>query len=523
MPLLQPISEVSEIGEDFTNDDRYLELEIEIEQSFNDVSQKEPDWEFIIKLSENILQQYSKDFKVMSYWLYAQWKFNGFNTFLKCFNTFALFLLKYNKTLYPHKEKRKIKILEWMDKVFEKPISMTLKQLSKEQLELLNETFTIIQEAIPLSIEEEIIFLKPVYKQSRELLDAIEKKEQMAAEEKKIFKIKQKERSEEDKRLQKEREEQQRQNKEVISKFIKQGSTSKTIQNDTKKTIQASQKDIKEYKDKLLELTNNFLDSGPGEYLPIGVLFFYGTAHLEEIFADSKIKTDKLLPSEDVIKAIKDSLEGDILLTHLRALEELIEQMPSWLEGYFLVAKMLHRLNAKQSAKQIEEDLFRYIDMQDACMKFSTSAGQKLVPLHLETWVKQKVLTLRGESDHSIKYKKAFQDAISLTQREGRNNALEFLNKHYGDATSGEERFNWRLMMADFVLQLGDKRLALTLLLELEDQINTYKLDVWQPHLAVKTYEFLLRPVMIQEMGEDNKERIYKKICILDLQKVIKS
>ena len=69
MSLLEPIDSDSRVGDKFTDDDKYVELELEIEQSFNDVSQTEVNWNFVIKRSEEILIEHSKDMKVLSYWL----------------------------------------------------------------------------------------------------------------------------------------------------------------------------------------------------------------------------------------------------------------------------------------------------------------------------------------------------------------------------------------------------------------------------------------------------------------------
>ena len=63
--------------------------------------------------------------------------------------------------------------------------------------------------------------------------------------------------------------------------------------------------------------------------------------------------------------------------------------------------------------------------------------------------------------------------------------------------------------------------MAFSLLLELERLIEVYKIDQWQPELAIMTYETLLKPIITQELGAEGKERIYNKLSILDIQKVI--
>jgi len=521
MSLLEPIASDSRVGDKFTDEDKYLELELEIEQSFNDVSQTEVNWNFVIKRSEEILIEHSKDMKVLSYWLYAQWKFNGWLGFFDAFHTFASVLNAYNKELYPQKEKRKIKILEWIDKVFEKPLEENVKQFSKEQLGSLVETFSVLEEALEATVEEKVIFLKPAYTEAKRLLGEIQRKEENQLKEATAFKEEQEKRYNEDKELQAVRAQKQEEDEEVISQFQTKIRMNDVSESDTDEKV-LEYEDIVEHTSALLTICETLFVSSPREYLPFNLLFAYAAIMLEEVLENKEIKTDKLLPSQEVITAIRDSLDSTINLQQLRALQEQLLEYPSWLEGYYIAARMLHRLGGADVAQKIEESLYRYVDRQEKCIGFSTSSGVTLVPVQLETWAKQKVLGLHGEGDSDVEYKKVYQEALALKVKENSQNALEFLEKHYNDASSAEARYKWRLLMVDFLLEVGDKRLALALLLALEEQIEIYKLDIWQPSLAIQTYDLLLKPMMMQQLGEENQERIYKKLSILDLQKVLK-
>jgi type VI secretion system protein VasJ len=521
MSLLEPISTDSNVGAKFTDDDKYLELELEIEQNFNDVSQAEVNWNFVIKRSEEILIEHSKDMKVLSYWLYAQWKFNGWVGFFEAFHTFASLLNRYNKELYPSKEKRKVKILEWIDKVFEKPLEENIKQFSKEQLSALVKTFSLLEEGLGITLEENVIFLKPAYMEAKRLLEEIHRKEENQLKEAAAFKEEQEKRYKEDKKLQAVRAQKQEEDAKIISQFQIKIGIDDVKESDTDEKV-LDHEDIMEHTSVLLTISKTLFVSSPREYLPFNLLFSYAGIMLEEILNNKEIKTDKLLPSQEVITVIRDSLDSTITLQQLRALQEQLLEYPSWLEGYYIAARMMHRLDRADVAQKIEELLYRYIDREEKCIGFSTSEGVSLVPVQLETWAKQKILGLRGEGDSDVDYKKVYQEALALKVKENAQNALEFLEKHYNDASSVEAQYKWRLVMVDFLLEVGDKRLALALLLALEEQIEIYKLDVWQPNLAIQTYDLLLKPMMMQQLGEENQERIYKKLSILDLQKVLK-
>ena len=282
MSLLEPINSDSSVGNNFTDDDKYLELEVEIEQSFNDVSQTEVDWNFVIKRSEEILIKHSKDMKVLSYWLYAKWKFNGWGSFFESFHIFASLIVKYNKELYPSKEKRKIKILEWIDKVFEQPIEQNIKQFTKEQLGVLVETFGLLEKGLDATLEEKVVFLKPANMEAKRLLDEIKQKEEQQAKEAETFKEEQERRYKEDKKLQAIRAEKQKEDEKVISQFQTKVHTEDiTESNITEEVLDFDM--VLEHTAVFLSASKTVFASSPREYLPFKVLFSYAEIILEEV------------------------------------------------------------------------------------------------------------------------------------------------------------------------------------------------------------------------------------------------
>jgi len=117
--ILEPISSAKPCGEDCKYDDEYLEVEVEIEKNFNATNESETEWDVVVDKCEKILKDSSKDLKIASFWIYAQWKLNGWNNFFDIFETYAKFIEIYGKEIYPLAGRRKIKIFEWVEKVFE--------------------------------------------------------------------------------------------------------------------------------------------------------------------------------------------------------------------------------------------------------------------------------------------------------------------------------------------------------------------------------------------------------------------
>jgi hypothetical protein len=211
---------------------------------------------------------------------------------------------------------------------------------------------------------------------------------------------------------------------------------------------------------------------------------------------------------------------GNISVGQLTALQEQLLIRPTWLEGYYIATKVLYKLERKDDAEKLEELLLYFLHRKEALLEMKVD-GRPLVGGKMAAWTSTKLLSLCDEGGSSVEYQRAYQEVMTVRKEQNTQNALELLESYYHAATGDEERFRWRLLFVDFALEIGDKRLALSLLLELERLVEYYQLDKWQPELAVTTYEAMLKPIMTQELGPEGKERIYKKLSILDVQKVI--
>jgi len=519
MSILEPISQGTPAGKDFKNEDEYLEVEVEIEKSFNVASESKIDWMFVIMRCEKILATEVKDLKIASFWLYGQWQLNGWHAFIDGFETYASLLEQYNKTLFPLVGRRKTKILEWVEKVFENNLLSAIDQFSEEQLTKLLEIFTRLDTSIPLTVEAEHKFLKDAKEKCESLLQAARYREEENKRQAELNSIEDAKRREENEALQEANAVRRSEEEEILAKFATSSSvaTTNTADNDAKLTHE----DIEEITEPILTLCATLFEKAPGDYLAFKMLLSFGEMLLEEALLDSSLKSDDFTPSSDVTRAVRESVEGNVAIAQLVALEEQLLLRPTWIEGYYIATKTLYKLGKTEDAEKLENMLFYFLHRQSELMTFTVTGGEKLVPEKMELWAKTKMLSLCDEGGSNIEYQRAYQEVLAVKKEQNEQNALELLEEYYKKASGDEERFRWRLLFVDFAFELGDKRLALALLLELERLIDIYKIDQWQPELAITTYETLLKPMITQELGAEGKERIYKKLSILDFQKVI--
>ena len=523
MSILEPISSEQPCGEDYKYNDEYLEVEVEIEKSSNATSEEETQWDFVVFRCEKILKENTKDLKIASFWLYAQWKMNKWSGFFTSLDTYAKFIETYGKELYPVVGRRKIKIFEWVEKVFEDPFLKILDQFSESELERLVGIMQTLEVAVPLCVETEYKLLKDVQRNAQSLLSTAKQREEDA---KRMASI---QAEEEEKRrgaqaVQAEAQQLRRsEEEEILSKFVPTSSVSAAYSsNGLEEYTPLSHEDIDQTIDPLMEIIKGLFDKAPADYLAFKMLFSLGEMLLEEALSDRSIMRDDFIPSDDICNAVRQMGElGSVNLEQLHALEEQLQIRPMWLEGYYIATRVLYKLERAEDAEKLEDLLVYFLHRKEALITLKID-GKPLVADKMLDWANTKLLALGDEGGSNVEYQRAYQEVMTVKQEQSTQNALALLESYYQRASGDEERFRWRLLFVDFALEIGDKHLAFSLLLELERLIDAYKLDKWQPDLAITTYETLLRPMMTQELGVEGKERIYNKLSILDVQKVIK-
>jgi type VI secretion system protein VasJ len=520
MSILEPINAAQPCGEDYKYDDEYLEVEVEIEKSFNATSESETEWDFVVFRCEKILKENTKDLKIASYWLYAQWKMNGWGTFLLSLDTYTTFIENYTTTLYPTVGRRKIKIFEWVERVFEEPLLKILEQFSEAQLEELLSILTRLETSVPLTIEGEYAFFKDVKLETNALLDAAKRKEEEAKRQAEFYSAEETKRREEEAILEEAQKFRRSEEEEILAKFGS-STSSNTFSSGMEKYKPLTHEDIDETINPQITMIKELFDKAPADYMAFKMLFSLSEMMLEEALNDSSVMCDDFVPSDDICKAVRQLSEvNNVSLEQLGALEEQLLLRPTWLEGYYIATKVLYKLERAEDASKLENLLIYFLHREERLLELQVN-GTPLIADKMLSWANTKLLVLCDEGGSSIEYQRVYQEVLSIKKEQSTQNALTLLEEHYQSATGDEERFRWRLLFVDFALEIGDKHLALSLLLELERIIEAYQINKWQPELAITTYETLLKPIITQELGTEGKERIYNKLSILDIQKVI--
>jgi len=524
MLFTEAIDSQNIVGNEYKYEDEYIEVEVEIEKSFNVASEDVTSWDLIIEKCEKILIEKSKDLKIASYWLYATWMVEGWGVFEKNLLIYTEFIEKFSKNLFPKAAKRKLKIFQWTEKIFEPHILKKLEELDKERLiklkDLLERFTGAVEDSLSPEIEKVEIF-KDVKKEILSKIDFLEREEEELKRVQELKLQEEEKRLAQEKALQEEKLKRRSEEEEILSKFMLSNTFSQTPSSNLKNEKKLEIETVIKLKDKWVEFTKELYRNSAVDYMTYMSLLSFSEILLENDTFWSESYIDFLLPSEDVVEAARQLIFTDtISKEQLDAVVEQLYTRPAWLEGYYIIFNILYKNGFSDDAARLEKALIYIIHKKKELIDLDI-ASRQFMSNDMKMWSNKKILTICAESSGNFEYQIVYQEVLRIRNEKGIKSAIEFLEDNFHKSRSEEERFRWKLLFVEFALEIGEKMLALSLLLDLEELIEKFGLDKWQPDLAIATYEMMLRPIISQELGQVGKDRIYKKLCILDVKKVV--
>lgn len=523
MSFNEPISDNLPAGTDCKYEDDYLEVEIEIEKFFNAVSENETDWEGLILKCEKILKERSKDLKIASYWLFARWKRGGWDDFFDAFGAYLELASNFKESIFPIQTRRRQKVLEWVESLFEDLFLKDLDLFSNERLELLDAYIEKFNTLFAQERSERERFFKETNTRVRYLLDSAKEKEMEALAEAKRLEEEERRRAKEQKLQASRLEEERREIEESLKKFkaAPHLSTEPDPFFDTAGIGSLSEESYEGAKRVYRELATKMIEESPLDHIAYKPLFLLSEMEIRDLLLNRVLQEKELLPLGDIVAAARELCDMNrVAPGQFLAVAEQLEQKPMWLEGYYILSKLMYKMERSEQAAKIEEELLYLIHRNKEILDMKIGS-EPLIPEYMSSWVNRRLLSISGESGKNVEYRVVYEEVLSVLKEQGVQNAFNLLEEHFKKASSEEERFRWRLLFVDFALEIGDKRLALSLLLELEKKIERFEIDLWQPELAIITYEALFRPIISQQLSNEVKDRIYHKLSILDAQKVM--
>ncbi len=244
------------------------------------------------------------------------------------------------------------------------------------------------------------------------------------------------------------------------------------------------------------------------------------------------------LPFPGQLKDRLDKMKAEGLWEDLLAQSEsLLPERPLWLDLQRYTATALSNLGQDYVAARdtVAVELAAFLRRMPGLDNLLFAGGEPFADAETKSWIDSEVL-LSGEQEggareETVSREEQVGDSEELWERVNEmkakgeiNRALGLLKEHLWQASSEREAFCRRLDLARFCLESGLYEVAVPHLRFLEEKIRSYHVDSWEPSLAIPALVALYR--CEQNLASKRRqvnpefgrklEEIYADICRLD-------
>lgn len=500
--ILKEFEKSNPCGNDFKYEDRFLLIEQEIDKNYSVTSLEHTNWELVQEKTISLLQNHTKDLKILSWWLVASWKLDSFSNLESSLSIFIKIVNTYAHDMFPKSLKAKRNSLIWLDELLTKEIiSLDNKEIDILKYEKTFKSFEELQKILINILGKEDVFFGKLLRhfdlQKEKALLNLQDKSQTTS------KI----------------------SDEVKSKKeLKSKDKSKSIEH-SNKDVNISEINNKDDANKVLflfkkhaSLLNDYYkkeSSFCGKALKITRMLSW--LNIEGLPQSTNNITFINPPSSINLNKINDDIKNKNYEDAFFLIQKTIEKSPFWLDGHFLSYEILKETNNEYLANEVKTNLESFIKtnagVQELFFKDETPFANKKTMEFLNSFNTESIKKEK-EEEKIVQIKNTNDDFINNNNIK---EAMELLQEQYDLSSSMQGKFKLRLQQSKLAIKGKEFNMALVLLDELEESIVTYNLDEWQPELASEVYILILKNFFKQSINTNRMQNAYERLCKIDI------
>jgi len=243
--------------------------------------------------------------------------------------------------------------------------------------------------------------------------------------------------------------------------------------------------------------------------------------------------TQVLPPAAERLKFFDAKMEKSEFAVVLGELEKTIARAPFWLDGHFMVVKVLRSLGAEYepAAQTVIRETAHFLNRLPELTELSFSDNTPFASDQTRLWLNAEVLGSAGggnekgaaESDGGEPWSIGLKEAGRKAAAGNTEEAIEVMRNGLLQAAQMRDKMYWRCSLAELLLQIGDAASASGILEQLAAQQDEDHLLHWEPRLLAYTYNLLFQSYQKQQKkNKDDKvliekaSRAYEKLCWFD-------
>ncbi|RXJ67332.1 type VI secretion system protein TssA [Halarcobacter ebronensis] len=486
--MLNELSDIEKCGIDCKYEDTYLLIEQEVDKE-HCVTQEDTDWTLVYDNTLELLEKKTKDLKLASWWLFSSWKSKSWSGLESSLITFTELVEKFSVDLFPKSLKSKKNIILWLEE------TLTYELVTEQNKNIITSYISLYEKFLKLNLvlkgmlssDEEnfrkiINFIKPFYD-----------------------------------------EEKNREKQSLIKEENRQNIDTKTLSFEaiTEISSDADATKILNALKKIASLLASYYRKNDFTNLKaIRISRFLSWIETDGLPYNERKRTSLYPPSELELDELKKLLTEEKYEEALFLAEEIIEVSPFWIDGHYHVHNIFEKTNNKNLSLEVKNSLLSFVKTNEGILDFYFVDDTAFASSRVKKWINEELKInssedeISNDNDFSKKIDVLFEQASSGKIKE----SMSSMAAYYNNASTKEEKFNWRLNHAQLAIEFGKKDIALALLEDLQNDIEKFNLDEWNPKLVSKVYSLILSNYTNVDIENNRLEEIYKRLCKSDIK-----
>jgi len=243
--------------------------------------------------------------------------------------------------------------------------------------------------------------------------------------------------------------------------------------------------------------------------------------------------TQVLPPAAERLKFFETKIEKSEFSAVLGELEKTIARSPFWLDGHFMVVKVLRSLGVEYepAVQTVIRETAHFLNRLPELIDLSFSDNTPFASDQTRLWLNAEVLGSAAsandkgseEGDSGEPWAEGLKEAGRKAAAGSTEEAVEVMRNGLLQAAQMRDKMYWRCALAQLLLQIGDAASASGILEQLSAQLDEDHLLHWEPKLLAYTYNLLFQSYQKQQKkNKDDKvltekaSRAYEKLCWFD-------
>lgn len=503
--ILSPFTDGDKAGTDLKYDERFENIENEVNKDNSLYSGSYSDWEKIKNQTSVLLQSETKDYRLLNWYLRSEYKINvSLKELISGVRILGAFFSAFGELAYPLRKRTQIGVVTNYITFIDTEFGKYLEQASKSDLELAIEVFSHTDEMIEILYPNEVPGLLPLIKKAKTALRRIAIDTQKT----------------------------NTQETKAVTQTINIGSTlgqrqSQDCEISSNEDANKALRQIQEISRKISHfwLTKKIGDSRAYKLNRTLTWLNILQAPKGNVDGATPLKPVPLSKTQHYDNLFNDQKYSELLTE----LEISLTKAPFWLDGHYLAWQSLEALGNSEGAEVVCREVTAFVQQNPNLTKLTFDDGIPFASVETQDWLSQQA-TKPGDAskipaEHHLiagtemPWDLALEQAKSSLKKLGISGAVAPLVQGWQQAYSQREQFFWQLSQAQLFMYSRRFDLACSILHSLDTRFTSSHLATWEPVLQERLLALWLSSLQQRPGKEQDPEQIQvisERLCSLN-------